>query len=115
MVYNDFESPVGNQITAGTYTISPLGRITITGAVPQPLNLSLNFQFYLDGNGNAIELGVDGNEVSEGPSFLPGPQQHVQRHLRHSSAGRPGYSGQPGSLGFRRSYDRYPWQYQRIH
>ncbi len=70
MVYNDFESPVGNQITAGAYTISPLGRVTITGAVPQPLNLTLNFQFYLDGNGNAIELGVDGNQVSEGPSFL---------------------------------------------
>jgi hypothetical protein len=70
MVYNDFESPVGNQITAGTYTISPLGRVTITGAVPQPLNLTLNFEFYLDGNGNAIELGVDGNQVSEGPSFL---------------------------------------------
>jgi hypothetical protein len=70
MVYNDFESPVGNQITAGTYTISPLGRVTIIGAVPQPLNLILNFQFYLDGRGNAIELGVDGNQVSEGPSFL---------------------------------------------
>jgi hypothetical protein len=70
MAFNDLINPVGNQLQGGTYTISPLGRITITGATPQPLNVSFNFQLYLDGNGNAIELGVDGLQATEGPSFL---------------------------------------------
>jgi hypothetical protein len=39
-------------------------------ASPQLQNPSFTFQLYLDGNGNALELGVDGNQATSGLAYL---------------------------------------------
>lgn len=69
---NDLTYQVSAPITSGTYTVDPTGRVTLTVAVaaPPPLqNPSFAFQLYLDGNGNALELGVDANEATSGLAY----------------------------------------------
>jgi hypothetical protein len=73
---NDLDLHIGSQITSGTYSVDPTGRVTlnvvVTVAPPNqsPYTLPFAFQFYLDGNGNALELGVDSTEVTWGPAYL---------------------------------------------
>ena len=69
---NDLTYQVGPPITSGTYTVDPSGRVTLTVvmASPQLQNPSFTFQLYLDGNGNALELGVDGNQATSGLAYL---------------------------------------------
>jgi hypothetical protein len=57
--------------SGATYAVNTNGRVSING-VSSPLSTTtpLGFQLYLDGNGNALELGVDAVEVTEGPAFL---------------------------------------------
>jgi hypothetical protein len=57
-------------IATGGYTVDARGSVAINGVTPS-LNLAvpLGFQFYLDGNGNALELGVDNSEVSAGMAY----------------------------------------------
>ena len=72
MAYNDLANQpgtFGNQISGGTYIVDPTGRVTLTGVLPQPLNQLMNFEVYLDGNGNALVIGVDENEATAGISF----------------------------------------------
>ena len=80
---NDLSVSGGNTITGGTFAVDPTGRVTLTNvttsgnATTNPL--ILQFQLYLDGNGNALELGVDDIQVTSGMSYLqttgnfPGP------------------------------------------
>ena len=70
LAWNDFANSGGNKISAGTYSVDTTGRVTLRAVTPQPLNIMLSFQLYLDGNGNALVLGADGMEVSEGPAYL---------------------------------------------
>jgi hypothetical protein len=57
-------------ITGGTWTIDPTGRVTISNLITASnIKTPLNFQLYLDGNGNALELGVDQFEVTAGSAF----------------------------------------------
>jgi hypothetical protein len=57
-------------ITGGTWTIDPTGRVAISNLVTASnLKTPLTFQLYLDGNGNALELGVDQYEVTAGSAF----------------------------------------------
>lgn len=73
---NDLYLHIGSQITSGTYTVDPTGRVTLTVIVTvTPPNqssytLPFAFQLYLDGNGNGLELGVDSTEVTWGPAYL---------------------------------------------
>jgi len=70
LAWNDFATSGGNKIGAGTYSVDTTGRVTLRAVTPQPLNLILSFQLYLDGNGNALVLGADQVETSEGPAYL---------------------------------------------
>ena len=70
---NDLTLHIGSQITSGTYTVDPTGRVTLnvtvtSGSLQNPLSFA--FQLYLDGNGNALELGVDDSQVTSGLAYL---------------------------------------------
>ncbi len=70
---NDLTLNIGAQITSGTYTVDPTGRVTLnvvatSGSLPNPLPFA--FQLYLDGNGNALELGVDDTQATSGLAYL---------------------------------------------
>ena len=72
MALNDLTLHLGAQITSGTYTIDPTGRVTLSvvatsGSYPNPLPFT--FQLYLDGNGNALELGVDTTQATSGLAY----------------------------------------------
>lgn len=54
-----------NAISSGNYTVDPTGRVTLTG-----IGVGYGFQLYLDGNGNALELGDDKLQVTAGPAYL---------------------------------------------
>jgi hypothetical protein len=70
---NDLYFHFGSQITGGTYTVDPTGRVTLTATISSNSisnNPTFTFQLYLDGNGNALELGVDGLQITSGLSYL---------------------------------------------
>jgi hypothetical protein len=76
---NDGTNSVGTTINGGAYTVDPTGRVTLTGVTlsstlqgpnNMPIPEPFAFQIYLDGNGNALELGVDPSEATAGPSYL---------------------------------------------
>ena len=70
---NDLQFHFGCQFASGTYTVDPTGRVTINVTVTSgslPNTPSFAFQLYLDGNGNALVLGVDQSQVTSGLSFL---------------------------------------------
>jgi hypothetical protein len=68
-------------ITTGNYTVDPTGRVTLTNIVPTlPGTATIpavpfGFQLYLDGNGNAMELGVDTNDLTAGVAYLKNAPQ----------------------------------------
>ncbi len=71
LAFNDLENTSGNTFSGATYTVNPTGRITISNVVPSNLsNISLTFQLYLDGNGNALALGADQIEQTTGLAYL---------------------------------------------
>jgi hypothetical protein len=74
LAVNDGTNAVVTAINGGAYTVDPTGRVTLSGVT---LSSTLTgvagpfaFQIYLDGNGNALELGVDNSEATAGPSYL---------------------------------------------
>jgi hypothetical protein len=70
---NDLYFHFGSQITGGTYTVDPTGRVTLTATISSghiPNNPTFTFQLYLDGNGNALELGVDSLQITSGLAYL---------------------------------------------
>jgi hypothetical protein len=69
---DDGDNFVTATINGGTYMVDPTGRVTLQGVSVSPTIPSLGpfaFQLYLDGNGNALELGVDGTQATEGLSY----------------------------------------------
>ncbi len=84
---NDLNAFGGNTINGGSFAVDPTGRVTLTNvATSGNANtnpLTLQFQLYLDGNGNALELGVDNTQVTSGMAYLqttgnfPGPGNSV--------------------------------------
>ena len=70
---NDLYFAFGSQITGGTYTVDPTGRVTVTATISSHQisnNPTFTFQLYLDGNGNALELGVDSLQITSGLAYL---------------------------------------------
>jgi len=66
--FNDLTniSPQGGvAIAAGTYSVDPTGRVTLTGLTDNA-TFSYNLQLYLDGNGNARVLSMDNNDELAG-------------------------------------------------
>ena len=73
LAFNDFENPSGkgNTFSGATYTVDATGRVTISNVIPSNLsNISLSFQLYLDGNGNALALGADNIQQTTGLAYL---------------------------------------------
>jgi hypothetical protein len=63
--YNDLtQIAAANPITGGTYALSSIGRLAMTGVTDGTLTFNINL--YLDGNGNAVEMTAD-----------PSPGAHV--------------------------------------
>jgi hypothetical protein len=58
-------APIGT----GMYTVEATGRVTVYGITPSIGLIPLSFQLYLDGNGNALELGVDNLQLSAGMAY----------------------------------------------
>ena len=59
----------GSQNVTGQWTVGAQGRVTVTNITPTPTGTPLAFQFYLDGNGNGVELGIDTSQVSAGTAY----------------------------------------------
>jgi hypothetical protein len=74
LAVNDGTNAVGTTINGGAYTVDPTGRVTLTGVTLSSTLTNVAgpfaFQIYLDGNGNALELGVDNSEATAGSSYL---------------------------------------------
>jgi hypothetical protein len=70
LALNDLVNFGSLTITAGNYTVDPTGRVTITGVSPSLVSgTPFAFQLYLDGNGNALTLGVDNTELNAGMAY----------------------------------------------
>jgi hypothetical protein len=73
LALNDLYFSFGSQIVGGTYTVDPTGRVTLTATISSKQisnNPTFTFQLYLDGNGNALELGVDSLQITSGLGYL---------------------------------------------
>jgi hypothetical protein len=73
LTINDFTYFSGNTpstLSGGSYTVDATGRVTISNVNAQPAGATFTFQLYLDGNGNALELGADSLQVTAGPAYL---------------------------------------------
>jgi hypothetical protein len=73
LALNDLYFSFGSQIVGGTYTVDPTGRVTLTATISSNKisnNPTFTFQLYLDGNGNALELGVDSLQITSGLAYL---------------------------------------------
>jgi hypothetical protein len=66
----------GTAFGAFTYSgasasVDTTGRVSLVGlSIPNLSSTPFNFQLYLDGNGNAMVIGVDTLEVTAGPAYL---------------------------------------------
>ncbi len=68
---NDLNTFGSQAITAGNWTVGSGGRVVITNLAPSLVQgVPFAFQLYLDGNGNALQLGVDTSEATAGLSYL---------------------------------------------
>jgi hypothetical protein len=59
----------GNLMGGATYIVDPTGRVTLQGVAISTQLPTMAFQLYLDGNGNALALGVDGFQFTQGLSY----------------------------------------------
>lgn len=66
---NDLTNHGALQISSGTYAVDPTGRISIRNVNFSNADVVMDFQLYIDGSGNALEIGVDSVQVSFGNSF----------------------------------------------
>ncbi len=62
---------------SGSYAVDPTGRVeatinTLTGGNAPPSNGVLTFELYLDGNGNAMVMGADTFQTTQGIAFEQG-------------------------------------------
>ena len=63
---------VTTSITSGSYTVDITGRATLSNIITSQFgsNAPFAFQLYLDGNGNALQMGIDTLEDTAGPAYL---------------------------------------------
>ena len=69
MAINDLINSYGFSINGGNYTVDATGRVTVTNVTSDKFSGSIAFQFYLDGNGNALELGIDPSQVTAAMAY----------------------------------------------
>jgi hypothetical protein len=73
LAYNDGVYRQGPQITGGNWSVDSLGRVALTKVTTSGSKIGngpFAFQLYLDGDGNALELGSDAIEGSTGTAFV---------------------------------------------
>ena len=73
LAYNDTANDQGFSITGGTWTVSSLGRVALSNVTVAGSDIGngpFAFQLYLDGNGNALEVGTDSIQGTSGLSYL---------------------------------------------
>jgi hypothetical protein len=73
LALNDIVSSFSSPISTGTYSVAANGRVSITGVSSSLIPNPLSFALYLDGSGNALELGVDNIQVSGGVAYAQLP------------------------------------------
>ncbi len=66
--FADYNVHQGNQLS-GSWAVAPNGRVTINPVSFPTTGVTLAFQLYLDGNGNALVIGMDSFQITEGPAF----------------------------------------------
>jgi hypothetical protein len=72
MAVSDLSFHFGATVSSGSYTVDPTGRVTVSATITSGSlsnNPTFTFQLYLDGTGNALELGLDSLEATSGLSF----------------------------------------------
>jgi hypothetical protein len=69
MAINDLINSYGFSISGGNYTVDATGRVTVTNVTSDKFSGTIAFQLYLDGNGNAVELGIDPSQVTAAMAY----------------------------------------------
>jgi hypothetical protein len=69
MAINDLINSYGFSVNGGNYTVDATGRVTVTNVTSDKFSGTIAFQFYLDGNGNALELGIDPSQVTAAMAY----------------------------------------------
>jgi hypothetical protein len=96
LAYNDRASDQGLTISGGNWTVDSLGRVALSNVSVSGSNIGngpFAFQLYLDGNGNALELGCDTIQGSAGPSYAQTATQQVS--AGKYAIGAQGFAGTP--------------------
>lgn len=92
--YADAGGNQGLTISGGSWTIDSLGRVALSNVtVSGQSNIGSGpfaFQLYLDGNGNALEVGTDAIQGTTGPSYL---QTASQVNAGKYAIGAQGFAG----------------------
>lgn len=67
---NDFANFGSVTIAGGTYVVDSTGRVSITNVTPSLVQgTPFVFELYLDGNGNAMEIGVDSSQLNAAQAY----------------------------------------------
>lgn len=80
LAYNDITSNQNLPISSGNWSVDSVGRVALTNIMVTGSNIGngpFSFQFYLDGNGNALQLGTDTVEGSSGLAYQQGATQQI--------------------------------------
>jgi hypothetical protein len=80
LAYNDITFYQNMTITAGNWTVDSLGRVALANVTVSGSNIGngpFSFQLYLNGNGNALEIGTDTIEGSAGPGYQQATAQQI--------------------------------------
>jgi hypothetical protein len=80
LAYNDITSNQNLTISGGNWTVDSLGRVALSNVMVTGSNIGngpFSFQFYLDGNGNALQLGTDTTEGSSGLGYQQTSTQQI--------------------------------------
>jgi hypothetical protein len=65
---SDLTTNGSNDVT-GNWTVGANGRVVVTNVTPNLNGTPFVFEFYIDGNGNGVELGLDSSQVTAGTAF----------------------------------------------
>jgi hypothetical protein len=67
---NDFSTFGSVTIAGGNYIVDATGRVSITNVTPSLVQgTPFAFELYLDGNGNAMEIGLDSSELNQAQAY----------------------------------------------
>jgi hypothetical protein len=80
LAYNDITSNQNLAISSGNWTVDSFGRVALTNVTVTGSNIGngpFSIQFYLDGSGNALQLGTDTVEGSSGLAYQQTSTQQI--------------------------------------